>query len=57
MNTNTSTAGTSKEMKKIECTCEHPYQDKKYGKNKRAMNPCKKGEAYRCSVCGREHNG
>jgi len=32
------------------CTCEHDYQDKKYGKNKRVWNPTMKGA--RCTVCG-----
>jgi len=42
-----------------ECTCEHEYQDKRYGKYQRVMNPCKnKGGdkvAYRCTVCSRVH--
>ena len=37
-----------------ECSCEHKYQDKKYGKYKRVCNPCgsdhKDG---RCTVCGK----
>ena len=42
---------TKKEPKVLECVCEHPYQDKRYGKGKRLFNPMKKG--YRCTVCGR----
>ena len=43
-----------------ECTCENEYQDKKYGRKMRVMNPCKaEGKIskckYRCTVCGREH--
>lgn len=43
-----------------ECTCEHEYQDKKYGKHMRVMNKCKaKGlkdkPEWRCTVCGRIH--
>ena len=37
------------------CTCEHAYQDKKYGKKKRVYNQTKKGEKTgRCTVCGKE---
>ena len=37
------------------CTCEHKYQDKKYGKYKRVCNPCgaEKKDA-RCTVCGKQ---
>lgn len=34
--------------------CEHEYQDKKFGKNMRAMNPTAKDGVYRCTVCGNE---
>ena len=39
----------------MSCGCEHEYQDKKFGKGKRAHNKCgdngpKKGKA-RCMVC------
>ena len=36
--------------------CTHEYQDKKYGKGKRVMNPIKVGSGgtdYRCTVCGK----
>jgi len=31
------------------CSCEHKYQDEKYGKAKRVFNKTVKG--YRCTVC------
>lgn len=39
-----------------ECFCEHAFQDKVYGKNKRVHNQTQKedGKLYRCTVCGRE---
>jgi len=41
-------------------TCEHEYQDKRYGKNKRVMNETRKSSTnsiiYKCTVCGRETN-
>ena len=36
----------------LTCTCEHEYQDERYGKNKRLHNKTDKG--YRCTVCGHE---
>ena len=36
-----------------ECVCSHDYQDKRYGKGKRVMNPTKNG--HRCTVCKREY--
>ncbi len=33
------------------CTCEHPYQDKKYGKGNRVFNTGSKRDT--CTVCGR----
>ena len=44
--------------KVISCTCQHEYQDKVYGKNKRLANKTQKGnqkDTYRCTVCGKEH--
>jgi len=40
-----------------ECTCKHEFQDKRYGKNMRLMNPIKEKSDcnWRCTVCGREH--
>lgn len=38
----------------LTCTCEHKYQDEKYGKNKRLHNETDKG--YRCTVCGNAKN-
>jgi len=59
---NTQTQSTSKAtaspMKIIDCNCKHEYQDRKYGKGKRAANPCnnksKTGVAHRCTVCGNQ---
>jgi hypothetical protein len=34
------------------CSCEHEYQDKKYGKNKRVHNKTTNG--WRCTACGNE---
>ena len=34
------------------CTCEHKYQDKKYGFKKRVMNEVAENRGYRCTVCG-----
>ena len=44
-------------MKIVTCTCQHEYQDKKFGKNKRAANPMgtKSGGKYRCTVCAKVH--
>lgn len=41
------------------CTCEHEYQDQKYGKYNRVMNSCEdsSGGKYRCTVCGKESDG
>jgi len=36
----------------IECSCEHEYQDKKYGKKRRVFNNMANGQ-YRCSVCSK----
>lgn len=38
----------------LTCTCEHPFQDSKYGKNKRVFNYAEKKEAWRCTVCKKE---
>jgi len=39
-----------------DCKCEHEYQDKRYGKNKRVHNELAKEKnsvvKYRCTVCG-----
>ena len=45
---------TEKVPKVMECVCSHEWQDKRYGKSQRLMNPMKEGK-YRCSVCHREH--
>lgn len=43
------------ETKVMLCSCDHKYQDKKFGKNKRVFNQCSQGNqvAYRCTVCER----
>lgn len=40
----------------VRCTCDHPYQDKKYGKGKRVANSSGGGNSikYRCTVCKKE---
>lgn len=39
----------------LTCTCDHNYQDEKYGHKKRVMNETKGGtpdnKEYRCTVC------
>lgn len=42
--------------KALECVCDSPYQDKRYGTNMRLHNPKADvgGTLWRCSVCGRE---
>lgn len=43
------------------CTCESEFQDQRYGKGKRLMNPTMKmklagtQQLFRCTVCGKEH--
>ena len=36
------------------CTCKHEQQDKIHGHGKRAHNPMKTPDKYRCTVCGDE---
>lgn len=37
------------------CTCEHKFQDEKYGRFMRIHNPrAGKNGGYRCTVCGKE---
>lgn len=46
------------DIKILQCVCEHDFQDKKYGKGMRVMNPAnqrgKMPGRYRCTVCGKE---
>jgi hypothetical protein len=37
----------------IKCSCEHEYQDQKYGKDNRVHNYCanNKSGGWRCTVC------
>jgi len=41
------------------CTCKSTYQDDKYGKDKRVMNPypVTEGTAHRCTICGNTTRG
>lgn len=42
-------------VKVLLCTCEHAYQDEKYGNGKRIHNKAPKVDlqtGYRCTVCG-----
>jgi len=43
------------------CSCEHRYQDEKYGGGKRVFNKMEKKptspQEYRCTVCGRVRTG
>ena len=34
------------------CTCKHPFQDKRYGKGRRVHNEAGKQGSSRCTVCG-----
>lgn len=48
-------------MARVRCGCSGgaaaDYQDKMYGAGIRIANDCKNGDAFRCSVCGKEHGG
>jgi len=38
----------------LQCTCEHRFQDRVYGRGRRVMNQCKPKQpkpSYRCTVC------
>jgi hypothetical protein len=48
-----SKTATATTIKIQECVCPHEFQDQRYGKGKRVMNPMKSG--HRCTVCGRAH--
>ncbi len=37
----------------LRCTCKYPYQDKKYGTQKRVHTVSTKKETASCTVCGR----
>jgi len=41
------------------CNCDHVFQDKRYGKKRRLMNPIKWGKTneFRCTVCGKTRTG
>ena len=43
-----------------ECVCDHKFQDSRYGKRMRVMNPTMKEsgqkQQFRCTVCGRLHD-
>jgi hypothetical protein len=45
----------------LPCSCDHEYQDKRYGKGRRAMNETKPAskstsKTFRCTVCGKERS-
>ena len=40
-------------MKILPCSCEHPHQDKEYGKN-RAKPKQSTPKVWRCTVCRKE---
>ena len=43
------------ETRIIQCTCEHKFQDKKYGKKSRVFNKASgKEKLWRCTVCKKE---
>ena len=33
------------------CTCDHKYQDERYGKGERVHNELEGAKEYRCTVC------
>jgi len=33
------------------CTCEHKFQDERYGKGKRVHNELAENKGWRCTVC------
>jgi hypothetical protein len=41
------------------CNCDNKFQDKKYGKKRRVMNPLGPGKIneFRCTVCGKTRSG
>jgi hypothetical protein len=59
MNTNTTTTSShlSSSPKIIACTCDHAFQDERYGSRQRVHNPCARktgpGVNHRCTVCGK----
>lgn len=40
---------------KVRCTCEHEFQDSRYGKGIRIANLRKAGTESSCTVCGKTH--
>ena len=40
----------------LSCSCNHPFQDERFGKGKRYHNPTRKDPPpiYRCTVCSNE---
>jgi hypothetical protein len=42
-------------VKIITCSCDHSYQNQKYGNGKRVANQMKNGN-FRCTVCGKIHD-
>jgi hypothetical protein len=40
----------------LKCDCEHDFQSKTYGKERRLHNVGRDDKTARCTVCGREKN-
>lgn len=38
----------------LKCTCNHKYQDQKYGKKRRVHNKKADDKGWRCTVCGKD---
>lgn len=36
------------------CFCDSPYQDARYGRKRRVMNPTDKEDTVRCTICDTE---
>jgi len=40
----------------LNCSCQHEFQDKEYGKGRRLFSLKIKGGKAKCTVCGKEVN-
>lgn len=56
LNSSTVLTTRSNSTKRINCTCQHEYQDSKYGKGIRIANFAPKKNGFVCSVCSRVHS-
>ena len=50
----TATLSRGNDAKILTCTCESPFQDKRYGASKRVHNWAEKKRLFRCTVCKSE---